>query len=143
MTNTDARNAIARRLKDLELKKEERQIVGELLVEFFEIERDLNYMLSESILDPTQNTFLDTILENTPIRHRINAAKEFGLLSAADASLFHKLSDERNKLAHASSKKKIADLFPAEGRKRSIKHCSQLNSAIAEKRNELLVSWIT
>lgn len=142
MTDNEVENAIARRLKYLELKKEERQIIGELLVDFFEIERNLNYMLTESILDPTQSTFLDTILENTPIRYRIKAAKEFGLLSPTDASLFHKLCNERNQLAHASSKKRIVDLFPAEARKRFIKHCSELNAAITEMRSELLVNWL-
>lgn len=142
MTDIEVGNAIERRLKHVELKKEERQIVGELLIDFFEVERNLNYMLTESISDPTQDTFLDTILENTPIRYRIKAAKEFDLLSAEDASLFHKLCDERNNLAHASSKKRIVDLFPKDARKRFIKHCSHLNAAITEKRSELLVNWL-
>lgn len=142
MIGSEVENAIARRLKYLELKKEERQIVGELLVDFFEIERNFNYMLTEFYLDPAQQNVLDTILDNTPIRYRIKAAKEVGLLSTEAASLFHKLCDERNNLAHASSKKRIVDLFPPEARKRFIKNCAQLNSVITEKRSELLVDWL-
>lgn len=143
VTDIDAiENALERRLKDLELKKEERLIVGELLIDFFEIERNLNYMLTESILDPTQKNFLDTILENTPLRHRIEAAKEFSLLSLAEAKLFHKLCNDRNKLAHASSKKRISDLFPSDRRKLFVKQCEELNSAIREKRHELLLNWL-
>lgn len=143
MTEMDAiEEALERRLRDLELKKEERVIVGELLIDFFEVERNLNCMLTESILDPTQKNFLDTILDNTPLRHRIEAAKEYLLLSPAEAKLFHKLCDARNKLAHSSSKKRIADLFPADERKLFIERCADLNSVIRERRSELLLNWL-
>lgn len=143
MKTSEIKSAIARRLNESELKTKERVIVGKLLIDFFELERNLNYLLAECLLDPGDKRSLDTILDNTPLRHRIEAAKEYSLLSMSEAKLFHQLCDERNKLAHVPSKKKrIFDLFPHEVQELFIKRCAELNTVISDKRFDMLAKWL-
>lgn len=136
-------SALARYMKEFELKKRERAIVGKLLIDFFEAERNLNHLLTIWIFDPTHEGSLDTILVNTPIRHKINAALEYSLLSSSNAKLFHRLCDDRNKLAHAPLKKKrIFDIFPPEAQHTFVVRCADLNTAMLEKQLELVKAFV-
>jgi hypothetical protein len=121
------------------LREEERRIVGLLLIEFFEIERDLNQLLGAWLFGPVNSDILDTLLVKTPIHARIDTAVEFKLLSSDNAKVFRSLCMERNRLAHGPlGGKTIVDIFPVSTQEKFIRQCKQLKAAIAEEFEEVL-----
>lgn len=128
-----------RSMKAAQLKNAEKKIVGELLVEFFEAERNLNALIAADV-DPTRSDLIDDFLVHMPLRVRIDRAKRAKLLNAEESKLFHRLCDGRNRLAHGPQNRqtRIAHIFPPASQEKFLQYCEQLNASMLKRINEAI-----
>lgn len=133
-----------RSMKAIQLKSAEKKIVGELLVEFFEAERNLNALIAADV-DPTHSDFIDEFLVHMPLRVRIDRARNCKLLSAEEAKLFHRLCDGRNRLAHGPQKRqtRIAHIFPPASQEKFLQYCDQLNKSMLKRIDEAINDYFS
>ena len=132
-----------RNVKEAQLKSAEKKIVGELLVEFFEAERNLNALIAAQAFDPTRHDLIDDFLVHMPLRVRIDTAKSYGLLKADEAKMFHKLCNGRNRLAHGPQRRqvRIAQIFPASSQEKFLRWCEHLNKAMLKRLDEVIADY--
>ena len=145
MRKIEETNNLARYLSMLEesaLTRREMKIIGELLVNFFEVEKALDRYVSMwfyPLIGDRMNILMDSIIIYTPLNKKLDFAKENNLIHTDILNKFHRIADYRNSLAHRRTEEKRPGRAITEDKKQQfINDCRQIVNYIHDKERECI-----
>jgi hypothetical protein len=122
-------------LAERKLKKDEKEKIGDMLVEFFESEMavdDLIVSVIELKLGALENA-KETLLPFIPARRKMEFLEKHSIVNKKTSHLFQRLHDQRNTLAHPQGReKRPGKMVTPSVRKQFIEECSTVLKALYE-----------
>ncbi len=125
------------------MKKDEKEKVGDMLVEFFESEMAIDDLIF-AMLTTQRSSWEDAkdeLLSLVPARAKMEFLKRHKVLDKKTAGLFQDLHGQRNKLAHPQGRKqRVAITVTDQVRKKFVKDCSSVLFGIYKAHTALYVA---
>jgi|GEM_PF-4752454 len=130
-------NWLSEAFENLKIQEREKKIIGEMLVEFFETERRLDLCLSiwfYPLVSDRHDSLRDDLVLYLSLGKKLDVAEKSNILDPSTVSLFRKVAQKRNSLAHPRPDKKRPGRTVSDKQKEQfVKDCQNISSQIVVK----------